>query len=654
MDKQGKLTTIPCPNCRQVTNLTEKGVSGLQSAFHIYHLFEIREGLTNTEESGSLPGEEKVQCPATAEKRVLLCPEHGDKEMEIFCLSCQQLACVQCVYQHHHDHEHNLVTEIYNQHKTELMSSLKPVQEYQVTLDNSIQQLDVRLQDIKTRQVLAKAEIDVAFEQISNQVKARKEEVVAELNTIAEKKLKSVSAQKERAGIMADKVKGCLEFVEGSLEVSEQHFMLMKADTVKQVEELVRYFKPRLLLEPVEESRIKFSCNSEEFSACLKELGCVYSYDACPEKCNASGLGLEKAQVGEKSFVTVQAVNSRDFLCEEPIRSLECELISEIADSTVLGTVQQKDKSFRTLYDIEYVPENKGRHQLLIKVEGEHIRGSPFSVSVKSSEKIAKLILSIEGFQWPTGIAISGEGRIIVTESRGNCISICAPNGDKLLTFGGEEAKGTGMGQFKDLRGVVLDPEGNILVLDAGNHKILTFSADGKFLRASYGTIGFNYPTGIALNPVNSSYYITDLKSHCVVVLSSDFKSVSRFSERGSGRGQLWYPSSVTCDSDGRVYVTDSGNHRVQVFSADGQYLRRFGKVGQGEGCLQSPSGISIIGDCVYVSEQDNHRLSVFSTEGKFVSTIGDGLLRKPQGVAVDACGVLFICDAGNDCVRMF
>ena len=53
----------------------------------------------------------------------------------------------------------------------------------------------------------------------------------------------------------------------------------------------------------------------------------------------------------------------------------------------------------------------------------------------------------------------------------------------------------------------------------------------------------------------------------------------------------------------------------------------------------------------VYVSEQDNHRISMFTTEGQFVTSFGregagPGEFNRPQGLAVDNNGVVYVCDS--------
>lgn len=228
----------------------------------------------------------------------------------------------------------------------------------------------------------------------------------------------------------------------------------------------------------------------------LKGFGKIYSYDTCMSK--TSGTALESAMVAEKSCVVMQAVTARDCLCEQPIYSLECELLSIISESMVHGSFERRGETFHSLYNIYYTPVEKGRHQLHIKVEGRHIRGSPFSVVVKSNDRMEDLISSIHELNWPTGITVSDDGKVIVTENEKNCVIILSLHGHKVTTFGVE---GVNEGQLVDPRGIATDPDGNLLVVDAGNRRLQKFSPEGSFLTVYGGDeFDFNYPTNIAFN----------------------------------------------------------------------------------------------------------------------------------------------------------
>ena len=87
-------------------------------------------------------------------------------------------------------------------------------------------------------------------------------------------------------------------------------------------------------------------------------------------------------QVGERSTAILQAINFEGKPCEEPImKSLECEIVSEIADSRTSCSVEGRGQG---QYKISYQPTIKWKHQLHVKIQGQHVKGSPFRVAVKS------------------------------------------------------------------------------------------------------------------------------------------------------------------------------------------------------------------------------------------------------------------------------
>ena len=130
--------------------------------------------------------------------------------------------------------------------------------------------------------------------------------------------------------------------------------------------------------------------------------------------------------------------------CSRPIKSLECELVSEITGSRVIGNVERRGQN---QYEIGYRPTVKGKHQLHMKVEGQHIRGSPFSVAVKLPvEKLGNPILTIDRVEGPCGVAVNQRGEVVVTERNGHCVSVFSQCGKKLRSFG---TQGSGHGQFK-------------------------------------------------------------------------------------------------------------------------------------------------------------------------------------------------------------
>ena len=317
--------------------------------------------------------------------------------------------------------------------------------------------------------------------------------------------------------------------------------------------------------------------------------------------------------------------------------------MSELTDIRSKCTIQRRGK-FQ--YDVCYQPITKGKHHLHIKVLGQYIRGSPFSVAVKSVEKLkCTSILTIDKFKNPWGVAINHQsGEVIVAEADCHCVSVLSPSGKKYRSFGTE---GTDQGQFKSPRGVAVDSHGNILVADYGNHRIQKFTKDGQLLAAvgteGSGPLQFNLPEGIAINTQNRKVYVID--KNRIQVLNSDLT----FSNNLEG-----VFNCIDCDSSGNIWVASSD--RIQVFTPTGNYLRSHFNpiVTVHYGFRQIFSIGSDIDGKVYIISNFKGNIygdysiyvHVFTTGGQQVSSSKLGPLNSthtPHGIAIDNNGVVYM-----------
>ena len=109
-----------------------------------------------------------------------------------------------------------------------------------------------------------------------------------------------------------------------------------------------------------------------------------------------------------------------------------------------------------------------------------------------------------------------------------------SPSGEKMLSFG---KQGSGQGQFQHPRGVAVDGEGNILVVDSANNRIQIFIAEGHFTKTvgsnGSGPLQFFHPAGIMLNVYNNSVYVVDKGNCCVQILNSDLVILIRKARAG-------------------------------------------------------------------------------------------------------------------------
>ena len=661
-DQQGQLV-LTCPTCRQATPVPANGVADLQSAFQVNHLLEILEEHKKAKDTAaSQKGAKSVMtCTIPSKKVIANCFDHEDKERELYCETCGDLICFKCAIKggKHINHDYFPLDEAYERYKGEITPSLEPLEKKLEAVKKALTQLDKCSTDLSVQQVTIEANIHDTIGRLHEVLDVRRTELIGQLHEMIQRKLKNLAVQKDKIETIQAQLSSCLDFTRESLKISNQkEVLMMKTNIVNQVNELTTPFPPDVL-EPNTEADVKFLASPDITDKC-QTYGEIFSPESPdPSKSQATGKGLEVAMVREKSTAIMQIINFKGKPCDKSIKSLQCDLLSEMTGARLRGGVEKMEQG---QYRISYQPTIRGRHQLHIKVEDRHIRGSPFDVMVKLPlEKLGTPIQTIR-VQRPRGVVVNQKGEIVVTKEGKCMVSVFSADGERLRSFG---SRGSGQGQFKYPWGITTDIDGNILVADYDSYHIQKFTASGQLLSEvggkGNGPLQFNRPMEIAFNTVNKKVYVVDGSNDRVQILNSDLIFSRKFGKKGSGKGQFEGPHGIACDSTGNVYVADSGNNRIQVFTSKGRFLRAFGKCGHGGGELIYPRGIAIdTNDVVYVSKGDsNPCVSVFTSEGHYLTSFGGegtepGKFRFPSGLAVDSNGFVYVCDYGNNRVQVF
>ena len=652
-DEEG-LLVLSCPVCRHITPVPANGVAGLQPAFHINHLLDIAEDLKGEKDAPARAERADNSSASLQEKVSTCCSEHANEELKLYCETCGELICFHCTLKtgKHHSHDYSLIEEAFEIYQKEIASLQEPVNQRLTSVNEVLTQFDKDDGDISEQQAAIEANIHGTINELHAVLNTRRAELISHLQQLTQRKRKDLAAQKDQAETVHAQLSSCQDFMKQSIKTDcWGEALKMKTTVLKQVQELTTTVQPDAL-KPSTKVDIIFSASADITTLCQRfgQVSTLGSPD--PSQCHATGKGLEVGIVEQTSTAILQTCNSKGEPCTEPVTSLECRLVSEINGIVVMGSFKKLEG--QNQYEISYQPTTKGRHQLHISIQGQPIRESPFCPTVTSSVvNLGAPMHTIAEVKSPWGIAINCNGEIVVSERISGHISTYTPSGKKIRTIDLE-----GLGLF----GLCLDRDGKILVGEDTNNSLRKYSPEGQLL-ASVGTEGigpvqFSSLDGIAVNSKNDKVYIADCKNHRIQVLNSDLTFSTTFGRKGKGEGQFDYPSGIACDSAGNVYVTDYCNCRIQVFTAEGKFLRMFGKRGKRRGDLNVPIGIAVdpSSQHVYISESNNCRISVFTCEGQFVTSFGTEVAGfSPRGLAVDSCGVVFVCDFDkNNAIRVF
>jgi len=219
----------------------------------------------------------------------------------------------------------------------------------------------------------------------------------------------------------------------------------------------------------------------------------------------------------------------------------------------------------------------------------------------------------------------SGVGRDVSTQR------VYAVSGEVSGTVAGGAA-------FKRPSAVRALPDGTFLVAAFGTGEILHFDVNSRHLQSMRGGLdGLDRPFDVAMLP-DGRFLVSEYGGDRIALCAPNGDKIRTIGKRGRGDGMLLGPQYLALDGRGYFYVTDYGNNRVSKFDTDGNWVLSIPGIG-------GPTGIAANGDEVFVSERSAARVDVFDASGNPLRTLGEGVLKAPEGLSLTADGSLLVCD---------
>ncbi len=153
-----------------------------------------------------------------------------------------------------------------------------------------------------------------------------------------------------------------------------------------------------------------------------------------------------------------------------------------------------------------------------------------------------------------------------------------------------------------------------LMALDTWNEKVKDDKGEEKDEKD-----GLNRPTSAALDK-EGNIVVCDSMNGRIVRFSPEGEFLGKFGKRGDALGQFSILKAAAVDSEGHIYTTDSRANRLSVFNQQGELLLSIGTAYEskpgapvGPGGFMNPNGISIDqNDTIYVADQFNGRFQVF------------------------------------------
>ena len=306
-------------------------------------------------------------------------------------------------------------------------------------------------------------------------------------------------------------------------------------------------------------------------------------------------------------------------------------------------------------YEVSYTAIKRGQHKLHVRVDGNEIHDSPFTITTyPDPTQLGSPVRVMTDLKEPYGITFNSRGELMITEHGGHRVSVFDTKGQRIQKLG---SHGDRPEQMKYPAGIAVDDTDNIYV--SSQHKLQKFTSSGELIK-SVGRRGtktgeFDDPCGVTTH--NSQVYVCDPGNHRIQVFSLDLNFIQCIGSRGNKIGELSWPHDVAFDATGNMYVADHGNSRVQVMDTSRHFIRAIGH--KGEAKLRGPVALHVADKYVYVSDRSQHCIVVYQTSGHFVTSLGtsgqeEGKFSSPWCITSCANGFIHVCDTHNNRVQTF
>ena len=539
---------------------------------------------------------------------------HEKKELEFFCMSCEVAICYSCSATLHEAHPKIVVDEGAKERRMQVVSAIEIEEQILLQKINKIIKLQDDCVSIKAQLDSEKQNAQQFANKMITAIETHKNEIILALENKGNELLERLEIKQREEEDQAKAIEEGIEKKKTLLKRST-NIDILRSD-ISFPERIVDEAEEQLdsdieglrHLSFIENGALMQKTYSEGIGTFRTSLSQTKADQSC-----ASQKGISEATVGLEAQIVATTRNVQGEQCYEERDCVTVEIRNRQGHdcATKAAKAQVQDNKDGT-YKISYFAKETGTCQASVKVNGEHVRGSPFEVQVKPRQ-----------FR-------------------------------PVLSFG---QKGWFTGTFRKPWGVAVNEKNEIAMTDTYNHRIEVFSSNGTHLR-SFGRKGhrqgeFNYPRGIAFH--NDNIIVADTLNHRVQLFSSQGEYLGQFGGEGSLDHQLRAPYGLSIDSDGKIIVADSGNELIKIFSHSGQCVR---KIGLG-GFLLYPIHCIQYGTFFIVSDDGDHSIKIFDGEGNFMHSFGtkgaaDGEFNEPRCLFVNKAGQLMVCDKMNHRIQVF
>lgn len=270
------------------------------------------------------------------------------------------------------------------------------------------------------------------------------------------------------------------------------------------------------------------------------------------------------------------------------------------------------------------------------------------------------------GLSGPRGMAVDKQGNVYIADSGNHRIVVTDADGVFLRVIG---SPGTGEGQLNEPWGVAVADNGDVYVADTWNYRIQVFSPEGvfKFAWGTFGQLGeINASGNILYGPRDDEFdaegnlLVADTGNKRIIKYKADGTFIMAAGGEGALPGQMREPVGIAATSAKLVYVADTWNQRIQVLDNNLAPVSSWPvKAWIGTSITNKPYIAVDKGGRIYCTDPSGNRVLRFDPQGALTAVWGQAgsdlkSMNNPTGILIDSRNRLLVADSANNRILVF
>ncbi|XP_066272095.1 tripartite motif-containing protein 2-like [Branchiostoma lanceolatum] len=681
-ERATKQQPLECPTCRTQVSLPDQGVNGLRTNFYVNNLLDFAAvkkgagpGVPCQVCEGNVEGSKSwcadcatLMCescaavhrklPATKDHEVTTeetlkadrgvskfqrkrhCHKHKNQELVFYCESCKDLICTACtVVDHRPGKDHNPVeiATVAKNKKETLQELLRQIDPRLKEIKASVKEAEKKMTNLIPSKEVAINKTNTYFQQLIDLMQERRKKILSQIDEQCRADGKALQTKKEAIEFELVGLTSAQTFCQQAVEHgSDVHILEVGNQVQARIETLLT---KELDLES-NWSEFQFVENTAltDFAEEIGNLGGLQT-DVDVSKCKVV---VKPAVQGFQCVAVLTTMNRDGQACVTNSKAIT----ASMKDPSRANVPTKLEMRSGGVWEISYLPKVTGDHELEVKVNSQHVSGSPFGVNVQNRDTpvftIGREGNEVGELKYPEDVVVDRDGNVAVLEYANKRVQIFDANkGHSLNSFPVD-------GQYT--YGFDVDSHGRFLVTSCGeNYGTRRYSQEGQLLD-TFQSDSFQTPLGLKV-----------LKDGRMVVAGGPQKPCLLLQPDGSlireiGKGRLQDPSFVTADESRDVlFVTDYGAHKICAFDFDGNFMFDFGKQGKNDEEFQQPRGVALdpLGN-VIVGNAGDGRVQVFGPDGTFIRIVATVKGNCAGGVTLTPNGCVAVACSKGHCIELY